>query len=65
MNKPNTDRLKTDRTPIFELSDNDIQGHHELCDLATGYGHATLTSCLNEWNMWGSSVGELAELLTK
>ena len=55
--------LLLDETPCYELSKSDIEGHHDLCDLAKADGHASLRSCLNDWNAWGETVAEVAAML--
>lgn len=55
--------LLSDETHIFNLSQTEIQSHHPLCALAREAGHATVTSCLNDGNLWGWTVSEVAGLL--
>jgi hypothetical protein len=55
--------LLSDQTPCYELSNSDIEGHHDLCDLAKAEGHASLHSCLNDWNAWGETVAEVTAML--
>ena len=49
--------------PCFELTDSDIEGHHVLSDLVKAEGHASLRAFLNDGDLWGRTVAEVAESL--
>jgi hypothetical protein len=53
-----------DTTLCHDLSEAQIEGHHPLCDLASEAGYASLRSLLNDLNLWGATVAEVAKLLT-
>ena len=52
--------LLNDQTLCCDLTESQITGHHDLYDLATEDGHASLKSCLNDGNRWGDTVAEVA-----
>lgn len=52
-----------DSTLCCELTETQIEGHHDLSDLASKAGHASLRSCLNDGDLWGKTVREVAEML--
>jgi hypothetical protein len=53
-----------DNVFCYELTDQEIEGHHYLSDLAKAEGHASLRSCLNDGDHWGRTVAEVADFLT-
>ena len=63
MNKENYSHLLEDQTLCHDLSDADVAGHHDLSDLASENGHASLNSCLNDGNLWGETVATVAAQL--
>jgi hypothetical protein len=55
--------LLEDQTPCYEIDTSGSATEHELGELARLDGHASLTSCLNEWNAWGRTVSQVADLI--
>lgn len=55
--------LLADNTHCCDIDTSGSALEHELGDLARLDGHASLSSCLNEWNAWDRTVGEVATML--
>lgn len=55
--------LLDDKTLCYEIDTSGTASEHELGCLARLDGHASLTSCLNDWNAWGMTVGEVAAII--
>jgi hypothetical protein len=56
-------KLLNDKTICHEIDTSGSASEHELGQLATSSGYASLTSCLNDLNAWGKQVGEVAAWL--
>jgi hypothetical protein len=55
--------LLNDQSLCHDIDTSGSASEHELGDLARLDGHASLTSCLNDWNAWGLTVGEVADII--
>jgi hypothetical protein len=55
--------LLSDNTPCHDIDVSGSASEHELGQLARLNGHASLRSCLNDYNAWHLTVGEVAEIL--
>ena len=56
-------KLLNDKTICHEIDTSGTALEHDLGQLATHNGHASLTSCLNDCNAWGNQVREVAAWL--
>jgi hypothetical protein len=55
--------LLQDKTPCHKIDTSGSASEHELGELARLDGHASLTSCLNDYNAWNMTVGEVASMI--
>ena len=53
--------LLNNETFCFDLTDSDVAGHHDLCEIVKEDGHCSLKSYLNDNNAWGKTVAEVAK----
>ena len=55
--------LLADHTLCTDIESSGSASQHELGDLATLAGHASLQSCLNDMPGWGLTVAQAAQVL--
>jgi hypothetical protein len=55
--------LLNDSSLCHDIDTSGSASEHELGDLARLDGHASLTSCLNDMNAWGMTVGQVVDIL--
>ena len=47
----------------FELTRAEVEGHHDLATLATQKGYPSLSSFLDNGNLWGERVSGVGKIL--